>query len=174
MSDENTSGNCTMVDSRHETSLDVPLFLGSKIPSPHFNIALISFVQRHNLSYACETDLLHLLAMVLPSPNEVLPLSFLFTSQFANLKSDSVIQHFCDVCSQPIDPGLLHTRPLCCSSQGGQSVFIRIPVAAQLIECFQGKLACVFGILLEIQMLLHILIILHLPYLTGVSFTDYA
>ena len=42
------------------------------------------------------------------------------------------------------------------------------------LDLMQTPHACVLCILLEIQMLLHILIILHLPYLTGVSFTDYA
>ena len=115
-----------------------PLFPGSIVSSAHFNIAFMSLVQRHNLTYSCETDLLQLLSMVLPSPNKVPSSSSNIIGRFANLKNDGIIQHFCGVCSTPLDSGLLCTRPHCTSSQSRPSVFIRIPVAAQLMERFQG------------------------------------
>lgn len=116
----------------------IPLFPGSRIPSAHFDVVLMSLVQRHNLTYACETDLLQLFSMVLPSPNRVPSSASTFTSKFANFRSDVLIQHFCGCCLTLLDSELSCTRPQCTASKEQHSVFIRIPLASQLIDRFQG------------------------------------
>lgn len=129
------------VEDTEETSLlpndGIPLFPGSHIPSTHFSISLMSFVQRHNLTYACENDLLHLLSIILPSPSNIPSSASSFRSHFVNL-SDVVTQRFCGSCSSLLDPHSSCTTPSCVASQAQQSVFWRIPLGVQLVERFQG------------------------------------
>ena len=60
--DSESVSSCTLdITMGDKTSLSevdggLPLFPGSRIPSAHFNIVFMSLVQRHNLTYACETD----------------------------------------------------------------------------------------------------------------------
>ena len=146
--DRQSEGSIDFTESLNSSSLDMrenvslydgpPLFPGSLIPSSHFNIVFMSLVQRHNLTYACETDILQLLSMILPIPNNIPSSSSTFTHQFADLKSDVIIQHFCGCCSTPLDQESSCSRPNCTMFRGRQSVFIRIPLASQIIERFQG------------------------------------
>lgn len=45
----------------------VPLFPESQVTTDDFNVAFMSVLQRHNLTYASQTDILKLLSIVLPA-----------------------------------------------------------------------------------------------------------
>ena len=79
--------------------VSTPLFPESHISAVDFNIALMSVVQRHNLTYSSQTDILKLMSMVLPTPNAVPSSSNMLRSKFTNLTSETVVQHFCGSCS---------------------------------------------------------------------------
>ena len=115
------------------------LFPGSRIPSTHFDTVFMCFVQRHNLTYACQGDLLRLFSMVLPSPNTVPSSSFTFTRQFTDFKKEVLIQRFCGCCLSELNHGSSCGRQQCRTSQERQAVFIRIPLGIQLRDRFQGK-----------------------------------
>ena len=118
----------------------IPLFPQSHISSVDFNIAFMSLVQRHNLTYSSQTDILRLVSMVLPTPNTAPSSSTLLISKFTSFKREAIVQHYCGSCTYPINTGSSCTRPLCSRVQEPHAVFIRIPVTAQLTERFQGTL----------------------------------
>ena len=124
----------------NEEPLDtgIPLFPQSHISSVDFNIAFMSLVQRHNLTYSSQTDILRLVSMVLPTPNTVPSSSGVLITKFANFNREAIVQHYCGSCTSIIDTGSSCTRPLCSRVQERHAVFIRIPLTAQLTERFQG------------------------------------
>ena len=49
----------------------VPLYPQAHVSSEEFDGAFMTFVQRHNLNYACQRDLLKVFSIILPSPSSV-------------------------------------------------------------------------------------------------------
>ena len=61
-------------------------------------MAFMTFVQRHNLNYACQPDLLKLFSIILPSPSSVSSSSYMLTNNFFKYEEDVVTQHYCGSC----------------------------------------------------------------------------
>ena len=76
-----------------------PLFQESSVKSEDFNTAFLSLVQRHNLTYSSQGDILKLLSIVLPSPSNIPSSAHVLYKKFTNYKDDTVVQHFCDNCT---------------------------------------------------------------------------
>ena len=77
----------------------VPLYPDSCITEDGFNTVFLSLVQRHNLTYASQSDVLKLFSILLPSPSKV-PSSHVLISKFVNFEEDTIVQHFCGSCAQ--------------------------------------------------------------------------
>ena len=72
-----------------------PLFPESVIRSEDFNTAFLSLVQRHNLTYSSQSDILKLLSIVLPSsPSNIPSSAHVLYKKFTNYKDDTILQHF--------------------------------------------------------------------------------
>ena len=127
--------NPTQLVSVDEPTPDhVPLYSGSHISYPDFNVAFLSLAQRHNLTYVSQTDILRLFSIVLPAPNTVPSSCHTLVNKFANLKSDTKIHHYCGCCTR-----LLNTGTLCdCCTKEPRSTFITISLYKQLAERFKG------------------------------------
>lgn len=113
-------GSTTSSDTDEEppnVSASSPLFTGSEICSNEFITTFMSFVQRHNLTYACQTDLLKLLSIVLPTPSTVPTSSYTLTSYFVNYRKETIFQQFCGCCSDVIPPSS-SCQSRICQSQG--------------------------------------------------------
>lgn len=117
---------------------DIPLFHEPGIKNNDFNTAFMSLVQRHNLTYSSQSDILKLLSIVLPSPNNVLSSAHVLTNKFVSYKEDTVIHHFCGNCTSPLQPGTSCERQQCIGAQGPHGIFVRIPLSLQLRERFEG------------------------------------
>ena len=87
----------------------VPLFPESRVTSEEFRLAFLSLTQRHNLTYASQTDILKLLTIVLPAPSDVPSSASMLTSKLVRYKTETKIQRFCGCCTCPLDPGF-HVR----------------------------------------------------------------
>lgn len=103
-------------------------------PVDVFATGVMLLCQRHNLTYACQNDILKLMSMTHPTPNTVPHSSHLLLKQFVNLKDECSIQHFCGTC-------LSHTpcTNASCSSSEPDAIFIRVPLVQQLKERMQGS-----------------------------------
>ena len=146
-SEDSSDGMVSVSEARSVTigteSQGTPLYQGSAISSGDFNTAFLSLVQRHNLTYSSQGDILKLLSIVIPSPSSVPSSAYMLYKKFTNYKDDTVLQHICDNCASPLEPGLSCKQQGCADASHG--VFVRIPLSMQLKERFDGMfmLCCV-------------------------------
>ena len=123
--------SCSTLDSTR-------LFTGSEI-SKDFVTAFMSVVQRH-LTYACQTDMLKLLKIVLPPPSEVPISSRTLVKHFVNYEKEVEVTHFCGHCCVAIDRASGCLNPGCSRQKCPHSVFVRIPLSSQIKDRFTGML----------------------------------
>ena len=114
------------------------LFQESAVGSDDFNTAFLSLAQRHNLTYSSQGDILKLLSIVLPSPSNIPSSAHVLYKKYSNYKEDTILQHFCDGCMCPLEPGSSCKQQKCAKASRG--VFVRIPLSMQLKERFDGTL----------------------------------
>ena len=115
-----------------------PLFPDSQVSSDEFSAAFMSLAQRHNLTYSSLTDILKLLLIVLPAPSNVPSSATTLMNKFANFKKETMIQHFCSCCTEPLMPGSMCTKSGCTGELEQHSVFVQIPLHMQLKDRFEG------------------------------------
>ena len=125
------------------SSEGVPLFPESRVTSEEFRLAFLSLTQRHNLTYASQTDILKLLTIVLPAPSDMPSSASMLTSKLVRYKTETKIQRFCGCCTCPLDPGFTCEKRQCIRAQEQQAVFVQIPLSSQLREHFEGTCSCV-------------------------------
>ena len=113
-----------------------PLFPESRVTSHEFSVAFLSLSQRHNLTYASQTDILKPLSILLPTPSGVPSSSHTMTSIFTKYQEETVTQHFCACCTAPLLPRSTCLKPGCTLEQ--HAVFVHIPLDMQLKERFEG------------------------------------
>ena len=122
-------------------STDDPLYPGSCITDHSFNTVFMSIVQRHNLTYASQSDLLKFFSLTLPSPSKVPPV---LNGKFVNFKEDAIVQHFCGSCTRPISSGSSCEREQCIRAKLPRAMFVQVPLQMQLRERFEG-IYCTYG-----------------------------
>ena len=81
-----------------------PLYEGSSLTLEASSVLVMQFKSRHNLTMDGLGDLLKLLKMHCPVPNQCLPTPYLFLKQFTKAKHHLEYHHFCSVCLTPIQP----------------------------------------------------------------------
>ena len=98
----------------------------------------MSLVQRHNLTYNSQSDLLRLFSIVLPPPNMVPSSSHVLVGKFIKYERDATTSYYCGSClSMMQNTTCVNSR---CSNKGAQrAVFVRISLAMQLKERFEGE-----------------------------------
>ena len=133
---------------RKPTPEPTPLFPQSHISSSDFNIAFLSLVKRHNLTYSCQTDMLRCLSIILPTPNFVPSSSNCLITKFVNFKMEAKVQHFCGCCTPPINPGASCANSACVGSHEPRAVFVRVPLSTQLANRFEGT--CVLFCIVQV------------------------
>lgn len=129
-----------------------PLFPQAHVLTEGFEVAFMSLVQRHNLTYVSQSDLLRLFSIVLPPPNMVPPSSHVLIGKFINYKKDAITSYCCGSCLSVIqkDTPCVNSQ---CSNKGAQrAVFVRISLAMQLKERFElcvhvFFLSCIYNLL---------------------------
>ena len=117
-----------------------PLFPQADINTEGFEVAFMSLVQRHNLTYACQSDLLKLFSIALPSPSAVPSSSYMLLTKFIDYGKDTVSRHYCGSCMSALLPGLPCGSSHCSNEVGtNRGVFVQVSLALQLKERFEGK-----------------------------------
>lgn len=134
-SEEDFSDDSKVSEHRNITrSEGTPLFQNCAINSEDFNTAFLSLVQRHNLTYSSQGDILKLLSIVLPSPSNIPSSVHVLYKSFSNYAEDTVLRHFCDNCTCYLEAGSSCEQEEC--AKASQGVFVRIPLSMQLKERF--------------------------------------
>ncbi len=112
------------------------LFPEARVSSHQLDVAFMALSQRHNLTYASQTDLLKLLSILLPTLSNVSSAQTLIR-KFVNFRKETVVQHFCGGCNEKLLPGSNCSKATCMRAM--HSVMVWIPLAMQLKERFDGK-----------------------------------
>ena len=118
---------------------DPLLFAGSSINSRGFDVSFMSLAQRHNLTYACQDDILKLFAYALPHPNYVPSSSYGMRTKFVKFKTETMLLFYCGYCLSPLTEG----SPCCSEAVQDRAVFIKLSLAKQLQERFKGKIVSI-------------------------------
>lgn len=129
---ESEDVNCN--HSRIITDGPVNLFSGSKISAQHFNVALLSIMLKHNMTYSCVLDQLKLLSCSLPSPNAVPPTLFKLMNKFVQYNKCIEIHTCCSYCTRSlsVSEGSSCEQAECISAGSLKSTFIEVSLEKQL------------------------------------------
>ena len=142
-SESDSTGVSTTASSDEEPFSELPpqlpLFPQAKITRHGFNASMMSLVQRHNLTYACQADILQLCSAILPTPNAVPSSALTLRRHFVNLGEATITHHFCGSCIEELQHSSRCSKQDCISSMVPSSTFIEIPLDKQLIDKFKGK-----------------------------------
>lgn len=121
-------------------SLDNPVYDGSSLSVAASNVLIMKLKMRHSLSNECVQDLLSLIKLHCPTPNNCVTSLYKFNKKFG--KSDTVLHYHCNVCYQSInEDDLVCTNSLCKNNvvSGGRSSFIEVPIEQQLRTILERK-----------------------------------
>ena len=146
---------CTNVSFEDESDIDTEveevdtlprsqlLYKGSSLTMSASNILVMAYSMKHNLSNEAIGDLLQLLKLHLPNPNNCVGSAYSFKKQFAVNSTPKVDHHyFCSKCFQNVEPSVLVCPNVDCgedlSLNGNLASFMEVSIEDQL----QRLLAC--------------------------------
>ena len=117
----------------------VPLYAGATVTAHQFDVAVASMALRHNLSYACQTDLLRLMATILPGPNCVPSRSHALTRKFICYEQQSLIHWCCGSCMCLLPDGEKCRTPHCVDQSIPDALFVEVH---WISSCKKGSKVC--------------------------------
>ena len=118
-----------------------PLYEGSSLTVPTSSVLIMKYALRHKLTQEALADLLRLVKLHCPSPNQCLSSLYKFNKQFRDLHYPIVLHHCCSACLHVVEVessemgSKMCTNPHCncdLSAQNSVSSFIEVPVDSQL------------------------------------------
>lgn len=140
---DSESDVCTSAceDDLHGGSNTVPpdsgIFDGSPLSVSASGLLIMQFKQRHQLTKEGLGDLIRLIRLHLPTPNQCPPSLYLFNKQFQEAKLSIILHYFCAMCLQELADNTIS----CCPNDrcardltldGSVSSFIEVPIEQQL------------------------------------------
>ena len=118
-----------------------PLYEGSSLTVPTSSVLIMKYALRHSLTQEALADLLRLVKLHCPSPNQCPSSLYQFNKEFRDLHYPIVLHHFCSACLHVVEvessemESKMCTNPHCnseLSAQNSVSSFIEVPVDCQL------------------------------------------
>ena len=79
-----------------------PLYPKAEVDAAEFQTLLMSLIQKHNLTYSCQDDLLKIFSAILPSPAVIPSSCYVLRHRYVNLQEDCSIFYFCSCCFGPL------------------------------------------------------------------------
>ena len=121
----------------------VSLYEGSTLTTSASSLLVMQFKRYQFMSKEGVGNLLRLIRLHCPSPNQCPSSLYLFNQQFQEAKLSVIPHYFCSTCLQKIDDGhVAHCpNPRCgrdITVNGGMASFIEVPIEQQLkaiLEC---------------------------------------
>lgn len=121
-----------------------PLYDSSSLTSLASNVLIMEFKMCHNLSNEGLKDLLQLIHLHCPNPNECITSPYTFKKMF--LTSSALFHYYCSMCSQAVCSGdVICPNEMCkadLSVRGNLSYFMEEPISPQLRNIFRRNYAC--------------------------------
>ena len=138
ISDENceVGSEITGYETATTTSSSPALYQDSAISTSASNVLIMEYSIKHNLTNDALADLLKLLRVHLPSPNNCTASAHLFKKLFAKFSSDHTTHYFCNSCSTEIESACTVCPNSNCEaatiSNFTRSSFIEVPIEQQI------------------------------------------
>lgn len=119
------------------TTSALQLYEGSALTSLSSSLLIFQYKMRHQLTEAALADLLQLIQMHCPSPNQCPASVFQLNKHFPDMNYKVQLHHFCSRCMQSINIGCHKTctNEFCNTDLGSPnaiSAFIEVPIESQL------------------------------------------
>lgn len=125
-----------------EEELPQYLFNGSTVTTESAHLLLNSFACHHHLSGQAQTDMLHLLQLLLPKPNALPPSLYLFRKR-ENRSGEIVRHYFCSRCFTLVrDPETTQCPSSSCQVEfkmNPTNYFVELPIEEQLKTLLMRK-----------------------------------
>lgn len=123
----------------------VSIFDGSSLSVSASSLLIMQFKQRYKLTKEGLGDLLHLIRLHLPTPNQCPSSSYLFNKQFKGAKLTIILHYFCATCLQELpDKTTSHCPNDECARDlalnNGVASYIEVPIEQQLKSILERKL----------------------------------
>lgn len=115
------------------------LYEGSDITTHQFDVSLSLVAQRHNLTYACQTDILRLISIILPPPNSVRSTARSLVRKFVQYHEQTRLHRCCGVCMRRLAAGERCSQSECLTENVPDAMFVEVPLDKQLQERFKGE-----------------------------------
>ena len=121
------------------------LFPGCPLTVTASSVLLTQFKMRHNLTQEAVSDLLQLLSLHWPVPNNCVSSVYLFNKQFTTLETPVKHHYFCSTCLQEVESDKVRVCPNPACAQdltvpNATSSFIEVPIEQQLKCVLERKL----------------------------------
>jgi len=143
VNEENIStGPREEAEEEHEDDDEVPLYPGATISLKVVLLLLLAFVVRHKLSKEATDDLLYIINLICPQPNNCCTSVFKFRKSFSYLQIPTKLSYYCSSCIVPINYPLVKVCNFCNSmftSAKLPSYFVHLSVPYQIKALFAKK-----------------------------------
>ena len=124
--------------------LDCEIFDGSPLSVSASSLLIVQFKQRYQLTKEGLGDLLRLIRLHLPTPNQCPSSLYLFNKQFQEAKLSIIFHYFCATCLQKLADNTISRCPndRCARDlalDSGIASFIEVPIEQQLKVILERK-----------------------------------
>ena len=119
--------------------LTAGLFNEATISTTEFSIAMLSIFYKHSLTYSSLTDILKLLAQVLPCPNSIPQSNYVLMNKLVDYNINVNIHYCCGFCMQLLTAGNSCSQADCqLQSNFPKFSFVEVRLDKQLERMFSG------------------------------------
>ena len=119
------------------------IYNGAPLTVATSSIMVMQYKLRHKLTDQAVADLLHLLKLHCPNPNQCVPSVYHLKKRFQDVNFSIKFHYFCSNCLQGVEKSDTHcTNQLCTTkfdSVDNRSSFIEVPIEPQLQTLFKCK-----------------------------------
>ena len=112
---------------------------GSDITTHQFDVSLSLVAQRHKLTYACQTDIVRLISVILPPPNSVRSTARSLVRKFVQYHEQTRLHRCCGVSMRRLAAGERCSQSECLTENVPDAKFVEVPLDKQLQERFKGE-----------------------------------
>ena len=123
------------------TDQDKPIYENASLTISGSMMSIITFVMRHKLAGAALCDLLELIELHCPSPNNCKTTMRGLRKYFVQARQRAEFHKYCNNCSSYIGISEMQLCHICSNPISNDTCFIMLPFAEQLQEILSRKLA---------------------------------
>ena len=121
------------------SNVDVPLYPGANVTTKILLLLLLSFVIRHKLSKEATNDLLYIVNLVCPKPNNCCISVYKFRKFFSSLQLPTALHYYCPTCIVSINYPAVKVCEICSvtfSSAKLPNYFVTLSISDQIKQLF--------------------------------------